>query len=78
MNFADVETIANFLEEHETELAAHLDGDDAKAARLIAEFQTFLYDALSAEDYMWTPNDEDDDREKTARSFDGTPGAARI
>lgn len=64
MNFADIETIAEFLEENEAELATFLDGDDAKAARLIAEFQTFTFDALNAEDYLWEPTNADDNDEQ--------------
>lgn len=59
MNFADIETIADFLEENEAELATFLDGDEAQAARLIADFQTFTFDAMNAEDYLWEPADED-------------------
>lgn len=63
MNFADIETIADFLEENEELLTKFVDADDAKAARLIAEFQTFTFDAMNAADYLWEPTDAGDDKE---------------
>lgn len=59
MHFSDFETIAEFLEENEDALTQFLDGDDAKAARLINDFQVFISDAATAGDLVWQPTDDE-------------------
>ncbi len=61
MTFEDFKTIGEFLKENEEALTRFLDGDDGKAARLINDFQTFIFDAETAGDYLWEPTDDNDD-----------------
>lgn len=60
MTFEELQTIAEFLEENEEALTVFLNGDDAKAAVLISDFQTFVFDAEFA-DGLWSPTDTDDE-----------------
>lgn len=45
-------TIAEFLEEQEEQLVEFLDGDERQAGQLISEFNEFIFDSETADDYL--------------------------